>query len=123
MPSTRARTWATRNAEVRPGNSVVSETAARRTVTTATSGGCGAGGAALPVHPARSPAASSARPTTVLVMLVIVRFMESYASLDCLTSLASESPNQKTGLQRRPRQQCAAFAGDVLAGGSLLAPG
>src|SRR5271169_4567491 len=39
MPSTRARTWATRYAEVRPGSSAVIGTLLPRTVTTETSGG------------------------------------------------------------------------------------
>src|SRR5258708_4015595 len=39
MPSTRARTWATRKGEVRPGSSVVTGTACLCTATTVTSGG------------------------------------------------------------------------------------
>src|SRR5256885_124223 len=43
MPSTRARTCATKYALVRPGRSIVTGTLARCTVATDTSGGCAAG--------------------------------------------------------------------------------
>src|SRR5437879_6007921 len=60
MPSTRARTCATRYAEVRPGSSVTTGTADLRTVTTETSGGCGDGGACLAfTQPPRTTSAVS----------------------------------------------------------------
>src|ERR1700687_2927051 len=60
MPSTRARTCATRYAEVRPGSSIVIGTLPRCTVTTETCGGGGAvvAGLAAP-QPARTMAANA----------------------------------------------------------------
>jgi hypothetical protein len=47
MPSTRARTWATRTAFTRPGNSTVTGTWAARAGATVTLGGGGWGGGAV----------------------------------------------------------------------------
>src|SRR3977135_3956743 len=60
MPSTRARTCATKYALVRPGRSIVTGTLARCTVATDTSGGCAAGaGCFLPQPLSAATIASS----------------------------------------------------------------
>src|SRR5258708_32162935 len=59
MPSTRARTWATRYAEVRPGSSVVIGTLPRCTVTTETWGGGAVGAGLAEPQPDRTMAANA----------------------------------------------------------------
>src|SRR3981081_2017318 len=59
MPSTRARTCATRNAEVRPGSSVVIGTLPRCTVTTETCGGGGVVAGLAEPQPTRTMAANA----------------------------------------------------------------
>src|SRR5258707_14846514 len=62
MPSTRARTCATRNADVRPGSSIDTGTDAGCTVTTVTWGGGGVVVVwALELQPAASAAATASR--------------------------------------------------------------
>ena len=68
IPFTRARTSATRNAEVRPGSSFVSVTAVGASVTTPTSTGPEAAGAAFLLQPA-SRASPRARRVEDLVLI------------------------------------------------------